>query len=213
MTEPRSRPVGVTLVAWLFVVGGIAGVVAVLVWFARSGRMAQGLPVEVIGGVAVAVFIGVVAGTKLLQGKSWAWFEATSLCALALGLGGFSIATEWGHPALGPGVAALGLILFVYLMSGSVVDFFGIKTRWIPLVTELAVCALVLLGLYFATREPAPVTADSSQLLQALGDQAASSDKDIQFMLERLEHGNEPERVSAAWALPIMVNHLKTRSI
>ncbi len=203
MAEPYSRPVGVTIVAWLFVGGGVGGALAVLVWFARSGRIMEGLPLEVIGGVAVAVFLGVGSGTKLLQGRRWAWYEATGLCVLALGLGGFSVAVKWGHPALGPGLAALGLILCIYLQSGSVVDFFGIKrrTRWIPLVTELAVCAVLLLALYFATREPDPVTADSSQLLQALGEHAANGDKDVQFMLERLENGNGPERVSAAWAL------------
>jgi len=203
MTQPHSRPVGVTIVAWLFVVVGVVGALAVLLWFAGSGRIKEGLPLEVIGGVAVSVLLGVVAGAKLLQGKSWAWYEATSVCVLALGLGGFSVATKWGPPALGPGLAALGAILCLYLLRGSVVDFFGIKrrTRWISLVTELAVCAVVLLGLSFATREPAPVTADSSQLLQALGEHAADSDTDLQFMLERLQNGNEAERVSAAWAL------------
>ncbi len=203
MAEPDFRPVGVTVVAWLFVGGGVAGVLAVLLWFARSGRVTEGLPLEVVGGVALAVSLGVVAGAKLLQGRTWAWYEATSLCVLALGLGGFSAATKWGPPALGPGLAALGLILALYLLRGSVVDFFGIKrrTRWIPLVTELAVCAVVLLGLYHATREPAPVTPDSSQLLQALGEEAARSDADLQFMLERLRNGNGAERVSAAWAL------------
>ena len=114
MAEPYSRPVGVTVVAWLFIVGGVAGALAVLVWFARSGRITEGLPLEVIGGVAGAVFLGVVAGAKLLQGRSWAWYEATSLCVLTLGLGGFSVALEWGHPALGPGLAALGLVLLIY---------------------------------------------------------------------------------------------------
>ncbi len=203
MAEPNSRPVGVTLVAWLFVVVGVASALAVVVWFARSGRITEGLPLEVIGGVAVAVFLGVLAGAKLLQGRSWAWYEATSLCVLTLGLGGFSVALKWGHPALGPGLAALGLVLLIYLQSRSVIDFFGIKRRasWILLVTELTVCAVILLGLYFATRGPDPVTADSSLLLQALGEHAADSDNDLQFMLERLENGNGPERVSAAWAL------------
>jgi len=201
VSEARSRPVGVTIVAGLLVVGGLAGAAAVLARFVQSGRMAEGLPLEVIAGVAAAVLLGVVAGAKLRQGKSWAWFEATSLCVLSLGLGGFSVFTEWGQPALVPGGAALGLLLLIYLMSGRVVDFFGIKTRWIPLATQLAVCALALVGLHFTTREAAAVTADSSQLLQALGDQNAGGDKDIQFMLERLENGNEAERVSAAWAL------------
>ncbi len=191
------------MVAWLLVVGGAAATLAVVAWFARSGRITEGLPLEVVGGVAVGVFLGVVAGIQLLQGKTWAYYEATSLCVLALGLGGFSVATQWGHPALGPGLAALGLILCLYLQSKSAVDFFGIERRTsrISLVVQLAVCAGLVLGLHFVTREPEVATVDSSPLLQALGENAADSDKDVQFMLERLENGNVAERIAAAWAL------------
>ena len=203
MAEPNPRPIGVTILAWLFVVSGVTGATAVLLWFALSGRISEGLPMEVVAGVAAAILLGVVAGAKLLQGRSWAWYEATSLCVLALGFGGFGVAIEWGPRALGAGLATLGLVLCVYLLSGSVVDFFGIRrrTRWISLVAQLVVCSAVLLGFHFATRESAPGTVDSSQLLQALGELASDSDKDVQFMMERLENGNEPERLTAAWAL------------
>ena len=84
MAEPNSRPIGVTIVAWLFIVSGVTSATAVLLWFALSGRFSEGLPLEVIAGVAAAIFLGVVAGAKLLGGKSWAWYEVTSLCVLAL---------------------------------------------------------------------------------------------------------------------------------
>lgn len=203
MAEPHSRPIGVTLLAWLFIVSGVTGATAVLLWFALSGRFSEGLPLEVIGGVAAAIFLGVVAGAKLLRGKSWAWYEATSLCVVALGFGGFGVVMHWEPRALGAGLAVVGLVFCVYLLSGSVVDFFGIKrrTRWIALVAQLVVCAAVLLGFRFATLESGPGTVDSSQLLQALGEQSAGTDKDVQFMIERLQNGNESERLSAAWAL------------
>lgn len=205
VTEPNVRPIGVTLVAWLFIAAGIAGATAVLVWFVRSGRIKEGLPIEMLLGITAAVLLGVVAGAKLLQGARWAWYEATGLGVLAVGVGGFSFVMnkEWGPPVLAPILVAFGLAACALLLSGNAPGFFGLGTAkaWTPVLAELVVCAAALTGVHFLTQEAAPEAADSSQLLQSLGEHEADSDQDIQFMLERLETGNQAERISAGWAL------------
>jgi HEAT repeat protein len=151
----------------------------------------------------------------MLAGRPWSWYLATlgQVCVVLVGWTALPARFE-AVDALGfVGESmrlvsvlqvAAGTLVVLYLFSGAVVDFFGVnrRTRWLPLVLEVAIAVGLLFGvLALIERRGAEPSAEIVLRLQTLGERRSSGEEETRFMLERLTDGAMEERVSAAWAL------------
>jgi hypothetical protein len=218
MAESTQRPVGVTILGMLHIVGGSLAILGVLAGFVIGlvqKTVRPGIPLELLFAIGVLAFLGPGVGNAMLKGRSWSWYLTTF---------GYVCAAVVGGPGLPPLLrsveAAAGLTDFIttitiaqvavaalaalYLFTASAADFFTVnrRKRWLPLVAELAISAGLFFGVQALIAQWTAEPADASiQQLQAMGDRRANSEEDIQFMLDRLAEGVMEERVSAAWAL------------
>jgi hypothetical protein len=138
-----ARPLGVTVIAILMVIGGIvmlfAGIAAVvagslLPFAAQTGNLPDTIPVPMLGGAAVGfgafmLALGIAAlviAYGLFKGRGWAWTAAVVLSIIGIALAVLQIATSlaFGDPS---GIISLiinGVILY-YLYRPHVKAYFG----------------------------------------------------------------------------------------
>jgi len=211
-TQAVPRPIGVTILAWLHMVAGVAGALLVVYAFVRQAAATggSGLPLFVLLEIVAVIFLGVGVGVAMLHGRGWSWYVVTFLYLLGSGASVLLIYMA-GNTAGGvilavPVVAALACVaLYAYLFTDPPRAHFRLRerSRWIPLGVQpgIVVAIFVIVALVARPAAPAEDTEGVSNALQALGDAGAGTDDQLQFMVECLEGGIEHERVSAAWAL------------
>jgi len=217
MSEDRQRPVVVTSIAWLLVVGGLLGIAGVVFLYASGPKdpARSGLPLELLLGIGALAFVGPGMGNALLKGRAWAWHTALFFFVAVAGA---------GYAAIPPLIHALGLpqaiveltrvltltkivvsaALALLLLTGPVVDFFGIerRRRWTPLVIDIVLAAGLFFGVSWVVERLAAGPGDDVvQRLTMLGERRANAEEDVAFMLDELDDGSKEERVTAAWAL------------
>ncbi len=140
-SQKPPRPLGVTIIAILAILGGILGLLAGLLIvgvstlfasaFAAAGGVLAGLGV-VIGGVFIVVsVIWLAAGFGLLNGKGWAWALEMLVNVLLL-IGAIAFTALGNYSSIG-GVVVPGLMIW-YLTRTRVKAFFG-KASWSPTPT------------------------------------------------------------------------------
>ena len=218
MSEPKQRPVGVTALGILHIVCGSAGILAVIAGFLMRPAEEQersGIPLELLLGIALFAFLGFGVGSALLKGRPWAWYLASFAYVLAAVTGALAVPAlvEWVQVleplsdfvyAITVAKVAVAALLAVYLFTGSVGDFFGVRrrSRWVLLLLEVGASVGLLFGVSaFLGQWSIEPDDDGILLLQNLGERRASNEEDIRFMLDHLESGAMEERASAAWAL------------
>jgi uncharacterized membrane protein HdeD (DUF308 family) len=129
--ENKHRPFGVTILAILAIIGGIA--------FLANGVTAVSLtviPQTLLGGLSVGTGVALLAlgiayfvmAYGLLKGKGWAWTITVLLSYIGIALGLVSIVT--GHVGAIFNVIINALILY-YIYRPHVKSFFG-KTTMAP---------------------------------------------------------------------------------
>lgn len=138
-----ARPLGVTVIAILMVIGGIvmlfAGIAAVvagslLPFAAQTGNLPDTMSMPMLGGAAVGfgafmLALGIAAlviAYGLFKGRGWAWTAAVVLSIIGIALAVLQIATSlaFGDPS---GIISLiinGVILY-YLYRPHVKAYFG----------------------------------------------------------------------------------------
>ncbi len=140
-SQKPPRPLGVTLIAILAILGGILGLLAGLLItgvsalfasaFGAAGGVLAGLGV-VVGGVFIVVsLIWLAAGFGLLNGKGWAWTLEMLVNVLLLS-GAIAFAALGNYSSI-TGIVLPGLMIW-YLTRTRVKAFFG-KAPWAPTPT------------------------------------------------------------------------------
>lgn len=217
MSDSKQRPAGVTALGLLHIVCGSAGILAVIAEFLMRPAQDErsGVPLELLLGIAVFAFLGFGVGGALLKGRPWAWYLASFAYVLA------AITSAHAVPALIERLmilepladfiraitvakVAIAALLAVYMFTGGVGDFFGVRrrSRWVLLLVEVVVSVGLLFGVHvFLDRWSIEPAHEDILRLQNLGERRANAEDEIQFMLDRLENGVMEERASAAWAL------------
>ena len=138
-----ARPLGVTIIGILMVIGGIvmifAGIAAVLAGSLlplamQTGSLPEGIPTAMFGGAAVGIgafmlalgIAALVIAYGLFKGKGWAWTAAVVLSIIGIALAVLQIATSliFGDPSGIISLAINGVILY-YLYRPHVKAYFG----------------------------------------------------------------------------------------
>ena len=140
-SQRPSRPLGVTIIAILAILGGIAGLLSgVLIVgfsalfassFGAAGTLLAGLGAIIGGAFIVVSLIWLAAGVGLLNGKSWAWTLEMLVNVLLL-IGAIALAALRSYSSI-TGVVIPGLMIW-YLTRTRVKTFFG-KAAWTPTST------------------------------------------------------------------------------
>ncbi len=114
-----SRPLGVTVIGAIAVVGGLFGILGGL-------TALSGAEPAILGAVVlVFAFFGFLLGWGFLAGRGWAWALGILVYVLSLPLGLAEISLG-GAGSFGGGVrVVLGLLILYYLMRPHVKAFFG----------------------------------------------------------------------------------------
>jgi len=126
-----SRPTGITVLGILYILGGIAGLFAAIMFGAMSTMMGSSMDsimggLAVVGGMLSLVFAGVailefvIAGC-LLSGKSWARKIVIVFVAIDLVLEFVSI---FGGNFFGIAMLILDLFVLYYLYRPHVIEYF-----------------------------------------------------------------------------------------
>ena len=129
-----QRPLGITILGVLYILGGIGGVIAAIVFGIFSAMMGDTMMgdsmmgrVAVFGGVISGIFVGVaileflIAGC-LLSGKKWARKIVIVFIVIDLILEFFSI---FGGNMFGIPMIVLDFFVLYYLYRPHVVEYFG----------------------------------------------------------------------------------------
>jgi len=217
MTESTKRPVGVAILGMLLIVGGALAILAVIAGYVLGPKdpSRSGVPLELLLSIGILAFAGPGVGRALLKGRTWSWYLATFGFVASAVVGGIGLPSLLRAAELPAAIAAfVGAITItqivaaaavaVYLLTGSVVDFFAVerRRRWVSLIVEVAVAAGLFFGAsWMVERMNATPAGENVTQLTLLGEQRANSEEDIAFMLERMDNGSMEERVTAAWAL------------
>jgi zinc ribbon protein len=137
-SQKPPRPLGVTVIAILAILGGILGMLAGLLIVGVSTLLASpfgaasgalvGLGAIVGGAFIVVSLIWVAAGFGLLHGKGWAW-ALEMLVNVLLVIGAIAF-TALGNYSSVIGIVLPGLMIW-YLTRTRVKAFFG-KASWTP---------------------------------------------------------------------------------
>lgn len=75
--QPRVRPTGITILAWLYLIGGVVMLGMLLVLFNRLGEGFDSIGISAaIAQVSISLLglLGAVAGIGMLTGKKWGWW-------------------------------------------------------------------------------------------------------------------------------------------
>jgi HEAT repeat protein len=165
-------------------------------------------------GVPAALGIGV--GVGLFKRRRWAWFLA-GLCYaqglfagvayllygrawLPLTIADQSDWASWVSHAAAAVETLVAASLYLSFYRRGVRRFFALELSWwIPLLVQLAVCAMLVLPTFNFIGNR--VSTYRISRLQAIGEYPGATDEESSFALNRLEQGNERERIVAAWAL------------
>lgn len=125
------RPTGITILGILYILGGIAGLIAAVVFGAMSAMMGSSnyfvVGIGALGGIFAIVFAGVavlefaIAGC-LLSGKSWARKIVIVFVAIDLVLEFISI---FGGNLFGIAMLIIDLFVLYYLYRPHVKKYFG----------------------------------------------------------------------------------------
>ncbi len=140
-SQKPSRPLGVTIIAILAILGGIAGLLSgVLIVgfsalfassFGAAGTVLAGLGTIIGVAFIVVSLIWLAAGAGLLNGKSWAW-TLEMLVNILLLIGALALTALRNYSSI-TGVVIPGLMIW-YLTRTRVKAFFG-KAAWTPTST------------------------------------------------------------------------------
>jgi hypothetical protein len=125
-----QRPLGITILGILYMLGGIGSAIAALMFGVFSVMMVDSMmmgEIAVFGGLISGVFVGVavlefvIAGC-LLSGKSWARKIIIVFVVIDLVLEFFSI---FGGNMVGVAMIILDLFVLYYLYRPYVIEYFG----------------------------------------------------------------------------------------
>ena len=226
----ESRPVGLTILAWLHLLGGSFLALAVLVLFVwlvalglgKEQPILHGLPVDWLALIATGLLLGVACGLGILRGRKAAWVSCTLFYVLAFCVEAacFFYVPKGATPPLVPAESILrysiaafmasgfgllaglvALAIYVHLLTGPVRTYFDLGD--LPVWKPLVghlVLGAVIVG-------PILLLASGKEadrnvvLIQRIGEGRVADEDDVRFLLERLAQGNFEERLSAAWAL------------
>jgi hypothetical protein len=108
----KSRPLAVTLIAWLFIVVGVAALIGHASWHALRHPLAT----DYLWVVCTEV-VAIISGFFMLRGKLWA-------CWLALAWMAFHIALSWPQPAQIAIHSLFLLLLGYFLLRASSRNYF-----------------------------------------------------------------------------------------
>jgi hypothetical protein len=165
---PASRPIGVTILAVIYLIAGGASMFSLLVLLARyrhDVRTFPGYEFEwVIFNVLLFTGLSIASGVGMWAGRRWGWwitvvnlvagaiYQVCSLARVMMGNGPYAGFVELEHIALTNGLSVLIVLLVVlYFFKGNVVSYFGLqdKRRSNLLARMLGISVLVSLA-YFA---------------------------------------------------------------
>ena len=129
-----ERPLGITIIAVLYIIGGIGGMIAAAMFGVFSAMIANPMMEDtmigkmvVFGGLVTAVFVsvailGFVIAGCLLLGKRWARQVVIAFVIIDLVLEFFSI---FGGNVFGTAIVMLDLFVLYYLYRPHVMEYFG----------------------------------------------------------------------------------------
>lgn len=139
----RKRPVGLTLLAVLLVIGGGGLFVAQILAFEQLLPVYEAIGISALSAVSQTLalsFLSVVAGIQIWEGTKWGWILAMAalLCSAAMSLQGLALTSTFDVPAPQGWGAALShlkfglssllhVALIYYLFRASVLHFFEIR--------------------------------------------------------------------------------------
>jgi hypothetical protein len=140
--EIKKRPIGVTIIAILIIIGGIllllAGIGGVAVGSLFISSQITGLVFVIIGAILLAVGIGyIVVSYGLLKGKRWAWTITVVLLFIGIAInvvsiiifGYFTFDTDTSSFLITNSGSIAGIIISViilyYLYRPHVKSYFG----------------------------------------------------------------------------------------
>ena len=170
MTAGRSeRPVGITILSVLHVIGGVLGVLVFAFALTKlndpqikSGFDAVGIPYPLfLIGIGFLSVLALAAGIAMWLGTKWGWYLgsfyyaysiATNLTAL-FSIGGVlsSFPDELGaNHAPGPGQfyakfgvrLVISILIYLYFFKQNVREYFGLQNtnKWAAIAIQFAVC-------------------------------------------------------------------------
>ncbi|MDP2905497.1 MAG: hypothetical protein Q8O22_04265 [Candidatus Omnitrophota bacterium] len=125
-----NKPLGLKMIAWWFVVGGILSIALVLLLSPILAKEVNLSNTDIFISTAISVLI-VISGMGLLRVKKWAWFMALALESLSLAYQIISIPavkktlTPPQTVGMVVGLALYGVII-VYLLRQDIRALFGV---------------------------------------------------------------------------------------
>ncbi len=199
----------------LLQLGAGAGATALMLGIgAVSGFLADGIPLFFLLALAVPLFFGVAAGIALNRGRAWSWYAASFSYLLAaassvfIARGLWRLAPEAPVPApilaaMPAAFAVLMVVLYGYLFFARSDFGVGTKAGRLGLSAQIliAVAVAVAIPWWASERIEDGVSENRADALQRIGHAGTANETELALLFDRLEHGRELERVSAAWAL------------
>jgi len=149
--EPRrgtaTRPVGVSILAVLHLIGGVLLFGAQFLLFANLQAMDESLrsigipPALLVIGVMFLAILTIASGVGMWMGTRWGWWLAAFYYVYSIFRNGFALLTivamadQLEGGTRGPeyymikhgGRVVVHLLLFLYFFKGNVLEFFGIE--------------------------------------------------------------------------------------
>jgi len=124
-----ERPLGITILAIMYILGGIGGVAVAAMFGVFSAMMTDALMAEfaIFGGIITGVFVSIavlefIIASCLLLGKSWSRKIVVVFVAIDLVLEFFSI---FGGNMFGIAMLFLDSFVLYYLYRPHVIEYFG----------------------------------------------------------------------------------------
>ncbi len=176
----NERPLGVTILAWLAIIGGVIGLIGgVMSAIAAIGLLALGGAAAVGGGLVtgaavgggalfvlgIAIWLGVLGafevlfGAGALQLKPWAWTVGMVWCYVSVASNVISVIASRGSGIVGAVIGvAIAVFILGYLYLQEVKEAFGKSDRVSPsfLVPVTEMVGKLGIDSQSATRPPTP---------------------------------------------------------
>ena len=163
--QVRERPLGVTILGVLHLLGGLLMLAPLAMFLPNSGEAQKrlqeiGLPLWLlVAGFCLLAFVGVLSGLGLFLGRKWGWWLAAFYYVYSIGRHAnalvFTFQLSEMEAGGGRGVdfyrakfvvrILIAVLLLAYLFRGKVLHYFGLELRGSlkRLGTLIGVCVLI----------------------------------------------------------------------
>lgn len=199
MQETKNRrPVGIAILSWLHIVGGVLGAIMLVVFLpmmrsrpeASEALSLIGIPPSLLLiAMVFLVLLACLSGIGMWTGKWWGWMLGSfyyaygivrNVCAIVMisGLLGSLAPEDLAEMARGPAFyyvkygarIIVHSLLYLYFFKTNVRRYFGRspKKRWVPALAQFALCILITVVFSVTARVAPRADAGEGDLL-ALG--------------------------------------------